>query len=68
MGHSSHQGDVAHEEVVDGVKVTFKAADTEMPKGMKENSPISQLSSRMPKPVKHFPMEKSGQGSESGKD
>jgi hypothetical protein len=45
MGHAGHQGDVAHEEVVDGVKVTFKvmgmsehmkAMDMEMPKEMKQ--------------------------------
>ena len=45
MGHGGHQGDVAHEEVVDGVKATFKvmsmkehmkAMKMEMPKGMKE--------------------------------
>lgn len=45
MGHGSHQGDVAHEEVVDGVKATFKVMsmkehmktmDMEMPKEMKE--------------------------------
>lgn len=44
-GHGGHQGDVAHEEVVDGVKATFKvmsmkehmkAMKMEMPKGMKE--------------------------------
>ena len=43
--HDGHQGDVAHEEVVDGVKATFKmmsikehmkAMKMEMPKGMKE--------------------------------
>lgn len=45
MGHGAHQGDVAHEEVVDGVKATFKvmsmsehmkAMDMEMPKDMKQ--------------------------------
>jgi hypothetical protein len=45
MGHGSHQGDVAHEEVVDGVKATFKVMsmkehmktmDMEMPKEMRE--------------------------------
>ncbi len=45
MGHGAHQGDVAHEEVVDGVKATFKvmsmsehmkAMDMEMPKEMKQ--------------------------------
>jgi len=44
-GHGGHQGDVAHEEVVNGVKATFKvmsmkehmkAMNTAMPKGMKE--------------------------------
>lgn len=50
MGHGSHQGDVAHEEVVDGVKATFKvmsmkehmkAMNMEMPKGMKETHHIA---------------------------
>jgi len=50
MGHGSHQGDVAHEEVVDGVKATFKvmsmkehmkAMKMEMPKGMKETHHIA---------------------------
>lgn len=50
MGHGSHQGDVAHEEVVQGVKATFKvmsmkehmkAMDMEMPKGMKETHHIA---------------------------
>ena len=45
MGHGGQQGDVAHEEVVNGVKATFKvmsmkehmkAMKMEMPKGMKE--------------------------------
>jgi len=45
MSHGGHQGDVAHEEVVDGVKATFnvismkehmKAMKEELPKGMKE--------------------------------
>lgn len=49
-GHGDHQGDVAHEEVVEGVKVTFKvmsmkehlkAIGQEMPKGMKETHHIS---------------------------
>ncbi|HBG04089.1 MAG: hypothetical protein A2075_03140 [Geobacteraceae bacterium GWC2_58_44] len=50
MDHGSHQGDVAHEEVVDGVKATFKvmsmkehmkAMKMEMPKGMKETHHIA---------------------------
>lgn len=50
MGHGAHQGDVAHEEVVDGVKATFKvmsmkehmkAMDMEMPKDMKETHHIA---------------------------
>ena len=50
MGHSAHQGDVAHEEVVDGVKATFKVMsmkehmktmDMEMPKEMKETHHIA---------------------------
>jgi hypothetical protein len=50
MGHGGHQGDVAHEEVVDGVKATFKvmgmkehmkAMDMEMTKGMKETHHIA---------------------------
>lgn len=50
MGHGAHQGDVAHEEVVDGVKATFKvmsmkehmkAMDMEMPKEMKETHHIA---------------------------
>ena len=50
MGHGDHQGDVAHEEVVDGVKATFKvmsmkehmkAMDMEMPKEMKETHHIA---------------------------
>lgn len=49
-GHGSHQGDVAHEEVVDGVKATFKvmgmkehmkAMDMDMPKEMKETHHIA---------------------------
>lgn len=49
-GHGDHQGDVAHEEVVDGVKATFKvmsmkehmkAMNMEMPKGMKETHHIA---------------------------
>lgn len=49
-GHGDHQGDVAHEEVVDGVKSIFKvmsmkehmkAMDMEMPKGMKETHHIA---------------------------
>jgi len=50
MDHGGHQGDVAHEEVVDGVKATFKimsmkehmkAMDMEMPKEMKETHHIA---------------------------
>jgi len=50
MGHGDHQGSVAHEEVVDGVKATFKimsmrehmkAMKMEMPKGMKETHHIA---------------------------
>jgi hypothetical protein len=50
MGHGAHQGDVAHEEVVDGVKATFKvmemkehmkAMKMEMPKEMKETHHIA---------------------------
>ena len=50
MGHGEHKGDVAHEEVVDGVKATFKvmsmkehmkAMKLEMPKGMKETHHIA---------------------------
>ena len=50
MGHAGHQGDVAHEEVVDGVKATFKimsmkehmkAMNMEMPKGMKETHHVA---------------------------
>jgi hypothetical protein len=49
-GHGGHQGDVAHEEVVDGVKATFKimsmkehlkAMKMEMPKDMKETHHIA---------------------------
>lgn len=49
-GHDSHQGDVAHEEVIQGVKATFKvmsmkehmkAMNMEMPKGMKETHHIA---------------------------
>lgn len=49
-GHGGHQGDVAHEEVVDGVKATFKvmsmkehmkAMDMAMPKEMKETHHIA---------------------------
>lgn len=49
-GHGGQHGDVAHEEVVDGVKVTFKvmsmkdhmkAMDMEMPKEMKETHHIA---------------------------
>ncbi len=50
MEHGGHQGDVAHEEVVDGVKATFKvmsmkehmkAMKMEMPKEMKETHHIA---------------------------
>ncbi|HIJ96440.1 MAG TPA: hypothetical protein HPP94_12010 [Desulfuromonadales bacterium] len=50
MGHGGHQGDVAHEEVVDGVKATFrvmsmkehmKAIKMEIPKGIKETHHIA---------------------------
>jgi hypothetical protein len=50
MGHDAHKGDVAHEEVVDGVKVTFKimsmkehmkAMKMELPKEMKETHHIA---------------------------
>jgi len=50
MGHGGSQGDVAHEEIVDGVKATFKvmsmkehmkAMNMEMPKGMKETHHIA---------------------------
>ena len=38
MGHGAHQGDVAHEEVVDGVKATFKVMSMkEHMKAMDEN-------------------------------
>jgi len=49
-GHGGHQGDAAHEEVVDGVKVTFKVMSMkehmktmkmELPKGMKETHHIA---------------------------
>jgi hypothetical protein len=49
-GHAGHQGNVAHEEVVEGVKATFtvqtmkdamKAMGMEMPKGVKETHHIS---------------------------
>jgi Ni/Co efflux regulator RcnB len=49
MGHGGHQVDVAHEEVVDGVKATFKiqtmadamkAMGMDMPKGVKETHHI----------------------------
>lgn len=50
MDHGDHKADVAHEEVVDGVKATFrvmsmkehmKAMDMEMPKEMKETHHIA---------------------------
>ena len=50
MSHAGHQGDVAHEEVVDGVKATFKvmgmkehmkAMKMEMPMGVKETHHIA---------------------------
>ena len=50
MSHGGHQGDVAHEEVVDGVKATFKvmsmkehmkAMKMEMPMEMKETHHIA---------------------------
>jgi len=50
MGHDGHQGDVAHEEVVDGVKAVFKvmsmkehmkAMKMEMPKELKETHHIA---------------------------
>jgi hypothetical protein len=49
-GHGDHKGDVAHEEVVDGVKATFKvmsmkehmkAMKMELPKEMKETHHIA---------------------------
>lgn len=49
-GHGGHQGDVAHEEVVDGVKATFKVMSMkehmktmkmELPKDMKETHHIA---------------------------
>src|SRR6266568_246779 len=49
MGHGAHQGNVTHEEVVDGVKATFivqtmaesmKAMGMEMPMGVKETHHI----------------------------
>jgi hypothetical protein len=49
-GHGDHKGNVAHEEVVDGVKATFtvqtmadamKGMGMEMPKGVKETHHIS---------------------------
>lgn len=48
--HMDHQGSVAHDEVVDGVRVTFKimsmkehmqAMSMELPKGMKETHHLS---------------------------
>ncbi len=48
--HMEHKGDIAHQEVVDGVKATFKvmsmaehmkAMKMEMPKGMKETHHIA---------------------------
>ncbi|MDD2733595.1 MAG: hypothetical protein PHF56_06605 [Desulfuromonadaceae bacterium] len=50
MDHGDHQGDVAHEEVVNGVKATFKvmsmkehmkAMNMEMPREMKETHHIA---------------------------
>jgi hypothetical protein len=48
MGHSDHSmkemGDVAHQEVIDGVKATFKVMSMkvmDMPKGMKETHHIA---------------------------
>ena len=50
MDHGAHQGDVAHEEVVDGVKATFKvmsmkehmkAMNMELPKELKETHHIA---------------------------
>lgn len=50
MGHGGHQGDIAHQEVVDGVKVAFKVMsmkehmkglNMEMPKGMRETHHIA---------------------------
>lgn len=50
MGHGAHQGDVAHEEIVDGVKATFKimsmkehmkAMNMEIPKELKETHHIA---------------------------
>jgi hypothetical protein len=50
MDHGDHKGNVAHEEVVEGVKATFtvqtmkeamKAMGMEMPKGVKETHHIS---------------------------
>lgn len=50
MDHGDHQSDVAHEEVVDGVKATFKvmsmkehmkAMKMELPKGLKETHHVA---------------------------
>jgi hypothetical protein len=50
MDHGAHKGDIAHEEVVDGVKATFKimgmkermkSMNMEMPKEMKETHHIA---------------------------
>jgi hypothetical protein len=50
MGHGAHQGDVAHEEVVNGVKATFKvmsmkehmkAMNMELPKELKETHHVA---------------------------
>jgi len=50
MDHGSHQGDIAHEEVVDGVKATFKVMsmkehmktmNMELPKDMKETHHVA---------------------------
>jgi len=50
MDHGDHKGNVAHEEVTDGVKATFrvmsmkeylKAMNMNMPKGMKETHHIA---------------------------
>lgn len=50
MDHGSHSGDVAHEEVINGVKATFKVMsmkehmktmNMELPKGLKETHHIA---------------------------
>lgn len=46
MGHGAHQGDIAHEEVVNGVKATFKV--------MSMTEHMKTMNMEMPSEMKHM--------------